>query len=645
MQIISPNILIFFVAVFLAFFIPGDFLIRNLKLSTLPRFVIALAVGMSLWAYQGLIFGYLSIRWASYLYLLFLACAWFRLNFKQLKINFSIFKHLSYPMLLTILTGTILNMSAVAFMGVKTQNGLFFCCRGVPDAIYQLSLTNQLIKNFPPFEPGAQGVYVRNYHYLSNLVVADIARVFQIPLIQLQFRYMSLLLAVLLGLSAFSLAKVANFPKSLAYFLALFIYTSGDILYLLLLKTRGYIDFSVTILDDATKLLAGPPRAFSIVLFFAGLSLFVYWIKKKDITSGILTAFIFASLIGFKVYTGIFALIGFFALGIYYITQKNLKLATIPLLTALISFAIYLPVNRQAGGIYPIGFWRFENFAANKDLGLIGLELKRLVFLNDHKHLQVIFFELLFIILYFVFLFGTVLIGFFQTRRSLSTLPRLLNIFLISGLVATILVGSFFVQKTGGTNSIQFIIGGFIIGAIYASLAIYYWQKKLPSKIKIILITIIIILTSARGLHEAKDNLKMIIDGNHFIVPKEEIAALDYLKSQTPKDSKIMLNVWMSEEEPFLYASFLADRPIFLAGAGVLRDHGLDTKGRDKTVDTIMNSNNPQAVHGLLAQADINYLYVVNHTPLKIPVQQSFLKTVFQNQKVTILKVVSKLSN
>jgi len=83
-------------------------------------------------------------------------------------------------------------------------------------------------------------------------------------------------------------------------------------------------------------------------------------------------------------------------------------------------------------------------------------------------------------------------------------------------------------------------------------------------------------------------------------IESSELAALSYLREKTDPDATFIVEPWMGEDQPFLYVSFLADRPTFLAGAGVLRDHGHDTFYREKAVKEIYSNQNPQIVKKLL---------------------------------------------
>lgn len=70
--------LVFALAAFLAFYIPGDVFVRRLRLSLLPRIVLALGFGLALWAFQGFVFGFLGWRFLTYVYLVVFAFLWLK---------------------------------------------------------------------------------------------------------------------------------------------------------------------------------------------------------------------------------------------------------------------------------------------------------------------------------------------------------------------------------------------------------------------------------------------------------------------------------------------------------------------------------------------------------------------------------------
>ena len=68
----------FLLAGILAFFIPGDLVVRRLNLSKFQRVVLAIGVGLVLWAFQGFVFGFLGLRSLTYVYLLAAFVLWLK---------------------------------------------------------------------------------------------------------------------------------------------------------------------------------------------------------------------------------------------------------------------------------------------------------------------------------------------------------------------------------------------------------------------------------------------------------------------------------------------------------------------------------------------------------------------------------------
>ncbi len=635
------TILIFPIVFFLTFIIPGSILIYPLRLEAFETVTLGSGLGVALWAMQGFVFGLLGLRQLTYLYLLTFLVIWIYIVFKKKRKLKSYLKSLvcldlfSY---ILIVLGSILALGAVWFMGVKVQDGLFFCCRGVPDAIYHLSLTNELINHFPPNEPGMSGVLVKNYHYFSNLVVADISRIYRLDYVEVQFRYMNLFLAIVLGLSAFVFAKLLGLKKTFARWLVVLFFGSGDILYVLLFLRGKGLNFGTTILDDATKLFAGPPRADSVVLFFCGFCLFLIWIKRRSFYSGLLTSIVFGTLVGFKIYTGIFAITGLAFVGLYFLSKKRFSMLIPITVTLLIALTYSLNVNKDAGGLIFNGFWRFENFMLHSDLAISKLEYIRLTALGSGQYLYVAVLEAVFIFIFFAFLYGTINLGFLQTRRSLKLLPIELNIFLIPSLIVSLIVGSFFIQTTGGANSIQFIISVFIFGSIYCALAIYYWTSKIKGYFRIVAVVAILTFTLPRALHEGVENLISVRNQKGFKIDSQTLISLNYLNVKSPANSKLIIEPWIAEKELFMYIPFIANRPIFLAGAGVMRDHGQNTKNREDIVSSIYKSNNSDLVKEQLLENKIDYVYVREGSDYLNNLKMNFLKPVFKNEKISILK-------
>lgn len=637
------NFIYFFLAVFVANFIPGDVLLRKTKLSIFQRLVLGISLGLVLWAWQGIIFGYLQLRWLSYIYLLIFLFIWVKYVIKKTLRDLRQSRrktNTDYLSVILVLLGVLTQTLTVWFNGIFTDKGLSFCCGHLYDNLLQISITDQIIKQIPPFEPGMYGTYIHNYHYWGNLVLAELIRVFKLPLMATEFQYATILISLLLGLNGIVIGQLLGLRRSFGRWLLLFLYFAGDLIFLLTFILGKGFNFSMSSLEDGSKFLANYPRAFSIILFLAGFNLLIIWLRRKDKYSGLLMSLVLGSLIGFKVYTGIFALVGLGALGLYYLFSKKYKYIIYIALAYLLSLIVYLPVNSNSGGLYFTGLWLFENFASQETLGLGMAILAHYIYLEHHNIPRIMLDEIFFFAIYIFAIFGTKLIALAQNKKSLSLLGKQINIFLLVGFLVSSVLGFFFQQHSGGSNTFNFIVSVLIIGSIYCALALYYIIGKIPRyQLRYVLIILVIASTVPRVINELRINITRLINSDNYLITNEELAGLEKLKQISDKNSLILIDhgvFTVDRESP--YISFLTDRHMFLSGQGdELNAHGIDFTKQQLAEDTILKSIYPTDIGKTLQKNKIQYIVTgpANHLDIT---SAGFIKTAYKNQKVKILR-------
>jgi hypothetical protein len=638
------NFFYFYIAVFIANFIPGDVVLKKIKLSIFQRLVLGISIGMVLWAWQGILFGYLNLRWLSYIYLLVFIFIWLKYSLKKTLQEIRVYKKkikVDSLLILLIVLGVLIQISVVWTNGIYTKNGLFFCCGNTFDNLLQISITDQIVKQIPPFEPGMYGTYIHNYHYWGNLVLAELIRIFKLPLIATQFQYATILISLLLGLNGVVVGQLLGLRRSFSRWLVFFLYFGGDLIFLLTFFLGKGINFSMSSLEDGSKFLTNYPRAFSIVLFFAGFNLLIIWLRKKDKYSGLLMATIMGSLIGFKVYTGIFALVGLGALALYYCLSKKFKYAAFMLPAFLLSLIVYIPVNSGAGGLYFIYLWLFENFASQRALGLNNLILAHYIYLSHNNIPRIILDEIFFVLIYIFAIFGTKLVALLQNKRSLFLLGKEINIFLLSGILVSTIGGFFFQQYSGGSNTFNFTVSVFIISSIYCALALYYFFNKITNKhLKYLLIILVISLTIPRVMNEIRLNISRLIRSDGFLIINEELAGLEKLKQISDKNSLILIDhgVFVVDRES-AYISFLTDRHMFLSGQGdELNAHAINFKEQQLAEDIVLKHPLPIPIGKTLQKNKINYILTDPLHYLGSTYSAHFVKNIYQNKKIKILQ-------
>lgn len=257
-------LLAFYLAIFFAWFIPGMTILHKENISFPHKTVVASILGLVLWAWQGYLFGYLHIRWASYLYLL-LTCFFF--------IRYRVYRVISLRKItwqkkdvfavLMILIGATVQTLPYIRSGFMTSQGMLFTVYNQTDHYWHASMINELVQRFPPFEPGMFGILKYNYHYCFNLTTAELVRVFHLPLLPTQFPGMYVFGSISLGLMLLVLGRSVFPSSSFSYWLLFFFYFGGDASYWITFIMQKKIDFGVpSLIEDGAFFMDNPPRAF-----------------------------------------------------------------------------------------------------------------------------------------------------------------------------------------------------------------------------------------------------------------------------------------------------------------------------------------------------------------------------------------------
>ncbi len=638
--------LYFAIVIFLSFSVPGVVLLERYKLGKFQAFVLGTMLGLVLWIWQGFIFGYLGLRFMTYVYVFSFFLVWVykiarkrKTIFKVKKINIQHILNNKW-ILIVIFLGVLMQVSAVWFTGVLVSTGVYFCCGNISDSLYHIALTNQIVKTIPPYEPGMYGIIVHNYHYLSSLVVAELIRVYKLPLVATDYQFMSLFISLFLGLTAVSFSKSLNLSRNFLLWLLFFLYFGGDFIYVFLLILGKGLSFSMGSLEDGSIFLVNLPRAYAVTVLFSILSMLVLWIKKRRVFEGVLIGLMISVIIGLKVYVGIFALVGIVFLTVYFIFKKEWVILPIFITSILGSLVFYLPVNSGAGGIYYTGFWLFENFISQPQFGLIRMELARTIYQQHNNVLRLIEYEGIYILIYVFCIFGSKIIAFFQTKKSLSQIPLPIHIFLISGLVSSCILGFFYQQNSGGSNSFNFTVNVFILISIYAALAISFWLNRLIKPVAIVLAMGIILITVPRVMNQFYANAKWVIGQKGFFVANNQLDLLSALNKISEKNSLVLVHSDFSEQEPTTpLISFITDRPMFLSGEGILVSHNIPIAKRAGIKKTIFKSANDLRVGMAIRNENIQYILLPKGVDIVSTRSAEYLQIIKENKYGRLIKV------
>jgi len=651
------SFIFYYFSVFTAFYIPGSILLHNTNLKKSVFIPVALFIGMVLFAWQTYIFGYIGFRDFTYFYLMCFFIIWLKNHFQKVHHIFNIGRipskircilyteiKIDITILLIIVTGVLIQLSTIWFSGIIKDGQANYCCGDPNDNFWFASVTNEIIRNIPPEEPGMKGQKIVNYHYWSNIVSAEISRVFRLPSWSVQYQFQSILISIFSGLLLIGFSELLNLGKIYIRWLLFFFYFGSDTIYWLILIIKRSLIFSMSSLEDGAGFLANMPRALGVAVFLATLCLFINWIRKPSLKVTIILALAFSSLIGIKIYLGIFALIGISAAGFVLYKTRIKNIAVLFIFTILFSLFIFLPVNSGSGGFYYTGLWRFENFVVQPALGMERLEQARVIFAADKKWHRVIPYEILFIILYFIGTFGTKLIGIFQTKASIGKFPKYLNAFFISGMTVSLILGLFFMQSVGSTNTFNFLVIVFIILSFYAALSMTFIISRLPKALSISLSLIVIFATIPRVVYRFIDNLNNYSKPNKsFILKTDYVNAVDFIIKNIPETSLIAVDSdYFNFEVGSPVFSAITNRQSYFSGKNMLKHFQVNTDEylfRDDINNKIFKNQQPHIVQKALYISGIDYL-ILPASLIESSNSAEFIKPVYADNSIIIAEVL-----
>lgn len=649
---------LFILAVFLAFYIPGKVILGNYleKLHNIfLTIVISLIIGIVLWGYQGVILGYLEMRSLSYVYLACFFFIWIRrqgfhkfllLNLINLKINKKIFRiknNLSRNksnllLVLIFLFGIFGQVQQFLITGIPFPDGIRVFTVASDDAFWNTSLIAQIARRFPPFEPGLVNVQVHNYHYWSSLVIAELVRVFHLPLLQTQFQFMYLFMSFLIGAIAYVLGKQLKFSSVGLALIVYLQYFSSDVIYLLTIFSRRYLEFGVHPLEDGTMFLENPPRAFSFVITLGGLSLLALWIKSRSVRLGLITSLVFGSIIGFKVNTGVLVIAGLGGLSLYFLLKRDWKMLFVPLITLIISLLVYLPVNSGSGIPIFSPFEKTREFIVQEKLKLSSFELARRIYHDHNNVLQEWRMDISMFMIFLLAQFGIRNIGWISVRASIRQLGLPFSIFLYTGIITTTLLGTFFLQPVAPADIFNFFLVASLFLSILSSLSLSNWLARVSPAIKVLIIVVIVVATLPRWIYKT-NSVKYYFTATSPNIHATELDAMKFLEEKTGINDVILVLNQGQWDSMYPYVSIFSQRDMFLSGMTILGRHGISYKDREIVSKTILENKNNDVIKRLLKKNNIRILYFYGYSAWADK-KSSFLKKIFSNEQITIYRFI-----
>jgi hypothetical protein len=677
--VFSYHGLLYLLFVLGAFLLPALSLFKFLRLnfSPLEKIVLGTICGLSLFTLAAFIFGYLKIGFL-------LAPAFFSISFLYLyqeRKNFRFPKILASPryflLALLLFFGVLTQGLTVFKSGLPFDFGLGFWGPNGHDGIWHLSIISELKNHFPPQNPVLSGVPLKNYHYFSDLVIAQIAKILPISVLDLYFRFFPALISLLFGLVVFILVRQITRSEA-ASLLAVFIsYFGGGFGWIVNLLREGKLGGeSMFWATGSVSFLLNPPFALSVVIFLAGLLLFYQFFQNKivgfhtigfhtrgglgshsgsmHLKSILLISVLWGSLIQFKAYAGVLVLASLAIVGIWELVFKrtfNFLKILVPI--ALISALVFLPNNFESSNLLAFSpFWFIHTMVDYQDrFYWQRLSNARTAYVQMGWWWKFILAEILGFLIFF---FGNLGIRFLALGAVLSWIKSKFKIDPFWLFVATffflgLLIPLIFIQMGTPWNTIQFFYYSLYLANILA--AIVFWQiiKNWPKLLQFVVIAIFCIVTIPTTLGTLY---------YHYLPSRPparlsfgELEALEFLKGQPhgivlarAYDEKLRdkfdLPLPLFVYETSAYISAFSQKTEFVADEVNLEIIGVSYKDRVIGTKEFFRTRDENFARDFLRKNNIKYIYVTKFERWDPNEKSLDIKKIFENDEVKVYQVL-----
>ncbi len=632
-----PEIILAF---FIAFYIPGRVILGNHKIEQKNAVhVLAVIIGVALWAWQGYLFGMVHLRWMSYLYLIIFAGLFvIKKYYRGLRFSLPSVKKVDLIIVLIGIVGIFGQIIPYLQMGLKTQDGVVLMSINRDDHVWHAGLVSELVDRFPPNEPAMAGVVLKDYHYWFNLITADIIRVFHLPPFQTQFMGMYPLASFLLLFLGYYLARLIYDKKIFVRLFLFFLFFSGDAaLWAMLIWQHKFTASVSSLINNGTKFVDSPAFAYSMLIGLAGFYLLFQAKEKLSKRLIIVIALLFGSLLELKVYTGLTFMLGLGGFACFAFFKKRFDTVWVFVLAGILGAVTFFPNTSPGGGLLFIPFEIPRDFISQKVLGLHDWELRWWIYQDHANYLRVIQYGIYMSLVYLAIQFGIQLIGLFPSKRLVKTLSfeRAIPLYII--IISGMILGLFFYQKIGGANVWEFFLPAIIILSLLTSLTIALLLEKAHTIIKVIVVCLIVIIIIPRWFLTVTFTFS-----NEYLYPfhgisNDENASYQYLHNAVSKDAVTLFADDNHNVAYVSYAKMLSGAQLYWSGEGVRQKETPEILKRRAVAKEVKYGTDNRKFE-LLKREHIGYLYYYGPVPHTI-LSDKRVRVVFQNKAATIVRL------
>lgn len=582
------------------------------------------------------------------------------------------FPHISgfgISIFIIIILGSFFQIIPVFKSGLEFAYGIGFWGPNGHDAIWHISLANEILNGLPPANPILADTPLLQYHYFYDLLLSAFHSTSSISIENLLFRLFPLMFSILLGVGVYSLIvsvlkrSITDKTLKLGVFLSLFfVYFAGSFGWIADYIRKGTLGGeSAFWANQSVSLNLNPPFVFSLIMLFGIFHLILF--RAKNIFSFVIYAIVVGTLFEVKAYAAILVFLGLGVLFLFNLFKKDfyyLKLGFLSVVLSLLILITNYQSAMQSGSLFSVfifsPLWFVHTMLeANDRVPWQRIVLMRTVGEQEHNYLKIVIAESIGFFLFIVGNLGMRVFGFIAFIKMNKILNKDILIFGLTILTFSFLIPLFFIQKGTPWNTIQFMYYGLYIMCIPAGLFFGWLIGRLPKILAILIGLIIIVLIPVNSVTTAEG---YFYSYPHTFISNNEIAALNFLKKQNdgvvltfPYDKNLKKKI----NEPFpiyvyestAYVSGFGGKPVFVED--ILQQEILTTSELDpndinnykkRLVDskTFFNIKDQNWSKEFLKKYNIKYVYLIKDLQT-IPLSSEIgLEKIYENKEVVIYK-------
>lgn len=500
---------------------------------------------------------------------------------------------------------------------------------GSGDNLWHLSLAIETQKQIPPTFPGMNGVPLKNYHYFSDLVWGTLSKITNISISTMYFQIGAVIVCFLLVYLVYKLAFYysKNTNWSIVCVITTLFVGSAAFVKPLFIKDAVWSGNNF-MLDQPYDQLINLHTGIGYILIILGTILVFKWLRTGNLKYSFYAALVFSILFGIKIFFAIPMAIAFGIICLVQIKDTKFKSILPAFLLFVLSILIYYLISDKSSLNHnsPITLrpgWLLTKMIEDPDrFKLDGYYLKQLHYESKNNWLRLTQMEIEKIFMYLLGNFWIKLLGVVYLIKSFKKYPKE-NIFLSLCIIISLILPLLVTPEPDPFNTIQF--GQVAIIFLGLLLGLFASQSK-KNTIILALFTPIIIFSFYTSFFNPKKF-------NEYIIPKEEISALQYLKNNSETNAVVMVDPLFDNKK--MKVTAFAERRTFYTGDNISWLFNIVDDGRSKTQTSFFSPDtDDKFIRETIKDYSIDYIY--SSSPMNFEKQGYPL--VYSNPQVYIFK-------